>query len=88
MIAIHPQYIKDTAGRKLVILPQKEFDSMMEQLKQFEFKISEADDWADQLTEEQILLIEKGQEDIKEDKIVSHEEAKERIGNYIRKKSI
>jgi hypothetical protein len=30
MIAIHPQYIKDTNGDKsLVILPAKEFDSLM-----------------------------------------------------------
>ena len=29
MITIHPQYIKDTAGKNLVILPQKEFDSLM-----------------------------------------------------------
>lgn len=36
MIAIHPQYIKDTAGKTLVILPQKEFDTIMEELEDIE----------------------------------------------------
>ncbi len=36
MIAIHPQYIKDTAGKSLVILPQQEFDSIMEELEDLE----------------------------------------------------
>lgn len=33
MISIHPQYIKDTAGKNLVILPQKEFDMLIEELE-------------------------------------------------------
>lgn len=33
MIAIHPQYIKDTAGKNLVVLAQKEFDTIMEELE-------------------------------------------------------
>lgn len=36
MIAIHPQYIKDTAGKNLVILPQKEFDTLIEELEDVE----------------------------------------------------
>jgi PHD/YefM family antitoxin component YafN of YafNO toxin-antitoxin module len=37
MIALHPQYIKDTNGDKsLVILPAKEFDSLMEELEEIE----------------------------------------------------
>jgi PHD/YefM family antitoxin component YafN of YafNO toxin-antitoxin module len=37
MIALHPQYIKDTNGDKsLVILPAKEFDSLMEELEDIE----------------------------------------------------
>lgn len=36
MITISPQYIKDTAGKKLVILPAKQFDSMMEELEELE----------------------------------------------------
>jgi hypothetical protein len=36
MIAIHPQYIKDTAGKNLVVLAQKEFDTIMEELEDIE----------------------------------------------------
>ena len=36
MIAVHPQYITDTAGKKLVVLPLNEFDSIMEELEELE----------------------------------------------------
>jgi PHD/YefM family antitoxin component YafN of YafNO toxin-antitoxin module len=36
MIPIHPQYIKDKAGKNLVILPQKEFDILIEELEDIE----------------------------------------------------
>jgi PHD/YefM family antitoxin component YafN of YafNO toxin-antitoxin module len=37
MISIHPQYIKDINGNKsLVILPAKEFDTLMEELEDLE----------------------------------------------------
>jgi len=34
MITVNPQYIKDTAGKKLVILPSKQFNSIMEELEE------------------------------------------------------
>lgn len=36
MLTVHPQYIKDTAGKNLVILPQNEFDDLMEELEELE----------------------------------------------------
>jgi hypothetical protein len=37
MLTIHPQYIKDAKGKKaLVVLPAKEFDSMLEELEELE----------------------------------------------------
>jgi PHD/YefM family antitoxin component YafN of YafNO toxin-antitoxin module len=37
MIAVHPQYINDAKGQKsLVILPVKEFDSIIEELEDLE----------------------------------------------------
>ena len=36
MITISPQYIKDTAGKKLVVLPAKQFYSIMEELEDLE----------------------------------------------------
>ena len=35
MLVVHPQYIKDADGNKsLVILPSKEFDTIMEELEE------------------------------------------------------
>jgi PHD/YefM family antitoxin component YafN of YafNO toxin-antitoxin module len=36
MIEITPQYIKDTAGKKLVVLSKKQFDILMEELDELE----------------------------------------------------
>ncbi len=36
MLTIHPQYITDTAGKKMVILPKKELDIIMEELEELE----------------------------------------------------
>ncbi|MDB5155622.1 MAG: hypothetical protein JWR50_329 [Mucilaginibacter sp.] len=36
MLTVHPQYIKDTAGQSLVILPQNEFDKLIEELEELE----------------------------------------------------
>jgi len=33
MIALHPQFIKDNAGENLVVLSQKEFEAIMEELE-------------------------------------------------------
>jgi hypothetical protein len=48
---------------------------------------SSHNDWADQLSEQQISLVEKGKKDIEENKIMSHKEAKEKIKDYIKNKS-
>lgn len=36
MISINPQYIKDTAGKQLVVLPAKQFNHIMEELEELE----------------------------------------------------
>lgn len=36
MLTLHPQYIKDTAGKSLVILPQNEFDTLLAELEELE----------------------------------------------------
>ena len=37
MLTLHPQYIKDTKGNNsLVILPAKEFDTLMEEIEDIE----------------------------------------------------
>lgn len=36
MLTINPQYINDNTGKKMVILLQKEFDSLMEMVDEIE----------------------------------------------------
>lgn len=36
MLNVHPQYITDTAGKQLVILPMKEFKTLIEELEDIE----------------------------------------------------
>ncbi len=36
MLTIHPQYITDTSGKKMVMLPENEFSSIMEELESLE----------------------------------------------------
>jgi PHD/YefM family antitoxin component YafN of YafNO toxin-antitoxin module len=36
MISVQPQYIKDTAGKNMVILSAKEFEKMMTELEELE----------------------------------------------------
>lgn len=36
MFTIHPQYITDTAGKKMVVLSAKEFDTIIEELEELE----------------------------------------------------
>lgn len=36
MLSIHPQFITDTAGEKLVVIPENEFNTMMEELENLE----------------------------------------------------
>lgn len=53
-----------------------------------DFLIFRHTDWGEQLSENQISLIEKGTNDILNNRLVPHEEAKERIKNYIKSKSL
>lgn len=36
MLTLHPQYIKDTAGKSLVVLSQQEFDTIVEELEELD----------------------------------------------------
>jgi hypothetical protein len=36
MYTITPQYIKDTAGRKMVILPEKDFNRLIDEIEELE----------------------------------------------------
>ncbi len=36
MVTVHPQFITDTAGQKMVVLPATEFKSIMDELEEIE----------------------------------------------------
>ncbi len=36
MLSIHPQYITDSAGQQLVVLPESEFKTIMEELEELD----------------------------------------------------
>lgn len=36
MVKVHPQFITDTVGKKLVVLPLDEFEAMVEELEDIE----------------------------------------------------
>ena len=36
MTDLHPQFIQDTAGKNLVVLPQEEFEQLLEELEDLE----------------------------------------------------
>ena len=55
MLTLHPQYIKDTAGKNLVVLPQNEFDYLIEELEDIE-DINLYDDAKKNDTGERILF--------------------------------
>ena len=55
MLTLHPQYNKDTAGKNLVVLPQNEFDYLIEELEDIE-DVKLYDDAKKNDTEERILF--------------------------------
>jgi hypothetical protein len=61
-----------------------EIDKYIDFLK---YKYSQSD-WAENLSEQQMQLVEKGKKDIEENRVMSHKEAKEKIKNHIKNKSV
>lgn len=72
-------------NKKINLLPAT---LLQEVDKYIDFLTYKYSDWAEQLSEQQIQFIEKGKKDIEEDRLIPHKEAKERIKNYIKNKSV
>lgn len=36
MVTINPQYIKDTAGKKLVVLPEEQYNNLIDELEELQ----------------------------------------------------
>jgi phosphoserine aminotransferase len=73
-------------NQKIKLLPANLLQEVNDYIEYLTFKSSQKD-WANDLTNEQISLIEKGKKDLEENRLVSHKEARERIKNYIQNKS-
>jgi hypothetical protein len=72
-------------NKKINLLPVTLLEEVDKYIDFLNFKYT---DWGQQLSENQIALIEKGKKDIDENRIMSHNEAKERIKNHIKNKSL
>jgi hypothetical protein len=72
-------------NKKINLLPVTLLQEVDKYIDFLNFKYA---DLGQQLSENQIQIIEKGTKDIEENRVISHKEAKERIKNYIKKKSL
>jgi hypothetical protein len=73
-------------NQKIIALPDHLLQEVNNYIDYLTYK-SEEKDWSINLTKEQSLLIEKGKKDIEENRVISHNEARKRIENYIKNKS-
>jgi len=74
-------------NQKIIALPDHLLQEVNNYIDYLTYK-SEEKDWSINLTKEQSLLIEKGKKDLEENNVISHTEARKRIENYIKNKSI
>lgn len=72
-------------NKKINSLPAPLLQEVDKYIDYLTFKYS---DWAEQLSDDQIQLINKGKKDIEENRLIPHLEAKEKIKNYIKNKSL
>ena len=79
--------IASIINQKIKTLPEnllQEVDNYIDFLK---FK-SLNSDWSEQLSQSQIALVEKGKKDIEEGRVFPHNDAKQKIKEYIKSKSV
>jgi len=72
-------------NQKVNALPEKLLQELDDYIDFLKYKYAQKD-WSDDLTEQQIKLIEKGKNDLEQGKVLSHTQAKEKIKNYIKNK--
>ena len=74
-------------NQKIKSLPENLLQEVDKFIDFLTYKSSHSD-WPEQLSDEQINLVEKGKKDIEENKVLSHKEAKQKIAAYIKNKSV
>ena len=72
-------------NQKVNALPEMLLQELDDYIDFLKYKYTQKD-WSDNLTEQQVQLIEKGRNDIAQGRVFSHTEAKEKIKNYIKNK--
>jgi len=72
-------------NQKVNALPEKLLKELDDYIDFLKYKYAQKD-WSDDLTDQQIKLIEKGKNDLEQGKVISHTQAKEKIKNYIKNK--
>ncbi len=71
-------------SQKISLLPVHLLQEVNDYIEFLTFKSSQKD-WADNLTNNQKTLIEKGKNDIEENKVITHKGARKLINKYINK---
>lgn len=72
-------------NQKVNELPEKLLQELDDYIDFLKYKYAQKD-WSDNLTEQQVQLIEKGRNDIAQGRVFSHNEVKDKIKNYIKNK--
>ena len=72
-------------NQKVNALPEMLLQDLDDYIDFLRYKYAQKD-WSDNLTQQQVQLIEKGRNDIAQGRVFSHTEAKEKIKNYIKNK--
>ena len=74
-------------NQKIKSLPENLLQEVDKYIDFLKFK-SLNSDWSEQLSQSQIELVEKGKNDIEEGRVFKHSEAKQKIKEYIKSKSV
>ena len=74
-------------NQKIKRLPVNLLQEVDDYIEFLTYKSSQKD-WADDLNPEQISRLEKGKQDIIENKIISHQDARKIIDSYLKRKNI
>lgn len=73
-------------NKRINSLPKSALKELSEFLEFLNFKYQKSGDWAEDLSEEAKLSIQKGLEDIEAGRVIPHSEARKMMTDYLNKK--
>lgn len=74
-------------SKRIKSLPKNALVELEQFLNYLDYKHSKSNDWADEISNEARLSIQRGKEDIENGKVLPHAEAREMMTEYLRKKT-